>query len=91
MPAKPAHVPSKPVHPAEGRVVAAGDRGRARRARAEQDSVAEMFNPPPLPRDPVILEEIRQRIEVGLAEARAGIGEDWDVVYARLFGPSTPR
>src|SRR5712691_2754880 len=40
--------------------------------------------PPPLPNDPAVRAELRQRLERGLAAARAGIGEDWEVVHARI-------
>jgi hypothetical protein len=40
--------------------------------------------PPPLPKDPAVRAELRQRLERGIASARAGIGEDWEVVHARV-------
>lgn len=40
--------------------------------------------PPPLPDDPVLRAELRKRLERGIAAARAGQGEDWEVVHARL-------
>lgn len=39
--------------------------------------------PPPLPADPALRAELRQRLERGLASASAGVGEDWEVVHAR--------
>lgn len=40
--------------------------------------------PPPLPSDPAVRAELQKRLERGLAQARAGIGEDWEVVHARV-------
>lgn len=42
--------------------------------------------PPPLPDDPAVRAELRQRLEQGLASALAGVGEEWRVVHARVFG-----
>jgi hypothetical protein len=78
---------------------AAGSTGIRRRGRtaaaASADELdpdeARIFSPPPLPSDPVILAGIRAGIERGLADARAGIGEDWEVVHAAIFGPQSAR
>lgn len=40
--------------------------------------------PPPVPTERVTPEQLRASLERGLAEARAGRGEDFDVVQARL-------
>lgn len=40
--------------------------------------------PPPLPTAPATQEQVRASLELGLAEARAGIGEDFETVQARL-------
>ncbi len=40
--------------------------------------------PPSLPTDPAVRSALRQRLESGLASAQAGIGEDWEVVHARI-------
>ena len=40
--------------------------------------------PPPIPTVPATREHVRASLELGLAEARAGIGEDFEVVQARL-------
>lgn len=40
--------------------------------------------PLPLPKDPAVRVELRQRLERGLASAQAGIGDDWEVVHARV-------
>lgn len=40
--------------------------------------------PPPLPEDPAVRAELRQRLELGLASARAGVGEEWEVVHSRV-------
>jgi hypothetical protein len=48
--------------------------------------------PPPIPTAPATREQVRASLELGLAEARAGIGEDFEVVQARLrakFFPSS--
>lgn len=48
--------------------------------------------PPPLPTAPVTREQMLASVELGLAQARAGIGEDFDVVQTRLrakFFPSS--
>jgi hypothetical protein len=48
--------------------------------------------PPPIPTAPATREQIRASLELGLAEARAGIGEDFELVQARLrakFFPSS--
>ena len=44
-----------------------------------------VFSPPPLPSDPATLDQIRSDIDRGLADARAGIGKDWEVAHARIF------
>ncbi len=48
--------------------------------------------PPPIPTVKATREQIRASLELGLAQARAGIGEDFEVVQARLrakFFPSS--
>lgn len=40
--------------------------------------------PPPLPDDPTVRAELRQRLDRGLASAVAGVGEEWEVVHARV-------
>ncbi len=48
--------------------------------------------PPPIPTAPATREQVRASLELGIAEARAGIGEDFEVVQARLraqFFPSS--
>lgn len=48
--------------------------------------------PPPIPTARATREQVRASMELGLAEARAGIGEDFEVVQARLrakFFPSS--
>ncbi len=47
--------------------------------------------PPPIQTKLATREQVRASLELGLAEARAGIGEDFEVVQARLrakFFPS---
>lgn len=46
----------------------------------------QMWAPPPLPSDPALHAELRAMIEQGLQDARAGQGERWETVHARLFG-----
>jgi len=46
----------------------------------------QMWAPPPLPSDPATRAEIRGMLEQGLQDARAGRGENWETVHARLFG-----
>ena len=46
----------------------------------------QLWAPPPLPSDPALLAELRSTLEQGLQEARAGRGERWETVHARLFG-----
>lgn len=48
---------------------------------ADDDPLASL---PPLPSDPVALAELRRRLEEGLAAVRAGEGEDWQAVHARV-------
>lgn len=51
-----------------------------------------IYIPPPIPTEPATPEQVRASLELGLAEARAGLGEDFDVVQARLrakFFPSS--
>lgn len=50
--------------------------------RGEEGSLGPV--PPPLPADPAVRAELRQRLERGLSAARSGIGEDWEVVHARV-------
>lgn len=48
--------------------------------------------PPPVPHLKPTREQFRRSLEISLAQARAGIGEDFDVVQARLrakFFPSS--
>lgn len=48
--------------------------------------------PPPIPTMKATREQFRRSLEIGLAQARAGLGEDFDVVQARLrakFFPSS--
>ena len=48
--------------------------------------------PPPIPTAPATYEQVCASLEIGLAEAHAGVGEDFDVVSARLrakFFPSS--
>jgi hypothetical protein len=48
--------------------------------------------PPPIPTAKATREQIRASLELGLAQARAGVGEDFEVVQARLrakFFPSS--
>lgn len=40
--------------------------------------------PPPLPTDPKVRAELFARLERGIADARAGRGEDREVVHARI-------
>ena len=40
--------------------------------------------PPPIPTAKATLEQMRASIERGLAQARAGLTEDFDVVQARM-------
>jgi hypothetical protein len=49
------------------------------------------FSPPPLPNDSKVLAELRGRLEKANTEAKAGIGEDWELVHARIFGPESDR
>lgn len=49
------------------------------------------FAPPPLPSDSQVLTALRGRLETGIAEAKAGLGEDWELVHARIFGPESKR
>lgn len=51
-----------------------------------------IYIPPPIPTEKATHEQIRASLEIGLAEAHAGIGEDFEVVQARLrakFFPSS--
>lgn len=70
--------------------------GQARSAAAppaaSASESAEIYIPPPIPTAKATLEQIRASLEIGLAQARAGIGEDFEVVQARLrakFFPSS--
>lgn len=40
--------------------------------------------PPPIPTMKATREQFRRSLEIGLAQARAGLGEDFDVVQARM-------
>lgn len=67
-------------------VSAAGSIAEPNAARAALDI------PLPIASVPATRQQIRASLELGLAEARAGIGEDFDVVQARLrakFFPSS--
>ena len=69
-----------------------GHSSGARRARVAAPASAETDPsegtlgpvPPPLPTDPALRAELRQRLERGVAAARAGVGEDWEVVHAKI-------
>ena len=70
--------------------------GRVAPSSASLEAKGEAANkldiPPPIPTAKATREQIRASLELGLAEARAGIGEDFDVVQARLrakFFPSS--
>lgn len=70
--------------------------GQAASAPASLDAkgatAPELNIPPPIPTAKATREQVRASLELGLAEARAGIGEDFDVVQARLrakFFPSS--
>ncbi len=59
---------------------------------ADGATVPALDIPPPIPTAKATREQIRASLELGLAQARAGIGEDFDVVQARLrakFFPSS--
>lgn len=88
MPAKSAQVAKKSARPVDGHASAIGPQPRARRKAAPQ---GDMFACPPLPTDPATIEAIRASIEEGLADARAGLGEEWEVVHARIFGQPSER
>jgi len=48
--------------------------------------------PPPVPHIKPTREQVLRSLEIGIAQARAGIGEDFEVVQARLrakFFPSS--
>ncbi len=49
----------------------------------DADSVA-LDIPPPIPTANATLEQVRASLERGLAQARAGLTEDFDVVQARM-------
>ena len=53
---------------------------------------AGLATPPPLPTATATPAQVRASLDLGLAEARAGIGEDFEAVQARLrakfFSPS---
>ena len=51
-----------------------------------------IYIPPPIPTEKLTQEQLRASLEIGLAEAHAGIGEDFEAVQARLrakFFPSS--
>ena len=59
---------------------------------ASATGVSAMNIPPPIPTAPATHEQVRASLEIGLAEAHAGVGEDFEVVSARLrakFFPSS--
>ncbi len=47
----------------------------------------------PTPGDDAALQEFRRSIDAGIAEARAGVGDDWQTVQARMRArfPLPPR
>lgn len=85
MSAKASQRTPKTTHAADGRG-SGSHRVRSRRSGSEVPADDERSLSPPLPSDPAILAEIHAGIERGLADARAGIGEDWEVAHARIFG-----
>jgi hypothetical protein len=62
--------------------------GKAASAAASPEaSVSEsagIYIPPPIPTEKATWEQIGASLEISLAQARAGIGEDFDVVQARM-------
>ena len=46
--------------------------------------------PPPMPHIKPTREQFRRSLEISLAQARAGVGEDFDVVQARLRATCFP-
>lgn len=63
-----------------------GSAGARSNLRAPDTSDESAWAPPPLPSDPAAQAELRSMLEQGLQDARAGRGEDWETVHARLFG-----
>lgn len=45
---------------------------------------AGIYIPPPVSTEKATLEQVRASLDVSLAQAHAGIGEDFDVVQARM-------
>ncbi|HAN92752.1 MAG TPA: hypothetical protein DCQ33_11845 [Nitrospira sp.] len=45
---------------------------------------AGIYIPPPIPTEKATLEQIRASLEISLAQVEAGLGEDFDVVQARM-------
>lgn len=88
MPAKSAQVATKSAHPVDGHPSASAPQTRAGQKAAPQ---RDLFAPPPLPTDPATLEAIQGSIEEGLADAHAGLGEEWEGVHARIFGQPSQR
>lgn len=43
-----------------------------------------IYIPPPIPTENATLEQVRASLEISLAEAEAGLCEDFDVVQARM-------
>lgn len=63
-----------------------GSAGARSNPRELDPSGEPIWAPPPLPSDPAVQAELRGMLEQGLQDARAGHGEDWEAVHARLFG-----
>lgn len=69
-----------------------GHKNDARRARLAAPAIGETDPcegtlgpvPPPLPADPAVRAELHQRLERGVAAARVGVGEEWEVVHAKI-------
>lgn len=52
--------------------------------KARVSEAAGIYIPPPVPTEKATLEQVRASLESSLAQANAGIGEDFDVVQARM-------
>lgn len=58
--------------------------GEAAPRSAAGPEAAGIYIPPPVPTEKATLEQVRASLELSLAQAEAGLGEDFDVVQARM-------
>ncbi|MFO0573064.1 MAG: hypothetical protein U1A78_03625 [Polyangia bacterium] len=82
-PAKHAPGLSMMAKPADGHG-GGGMSGRGARPDEQAPDPGETASPPPLPADPRVRAQILASIERGLAQARAGIGDDLEDVLADM-------